>query len=67
MKRERLATDTSSSDSEPEPKLHKHKGLFSDHNKNVEKKWKRQEDNKEHESQPQRMHSKLSLYLGKKI
>lgn len=64
MNVKRLATDTSSSDSEPEPK--QHKGLFSDHNKNVQKKWKRQE-NKESETQPRRMHSELSLYLGKKF
>lgn len=64
-KRLALATDTSSSDSESEQKQHKAKSLFSDHNKNVQKKWKRHEDLSE--IQPLRMHSELSLYLGKKF
>ncbi|KAG8241323.1 hypothetical protein J6590_088910 [Homalodisca vitripennis] len=58
----RLATDSSSSDSELEQRP---KGLFCDHNKTIQKKWRKPDDNNENlGGEPRRLHPELSLYLG---
>ncbi|XP_046668494.1 zinc finger BED domain-containing protein 4-like [Homalodisca vitripennis] len=59
----RLATDSSSSDSELEQRP---KGLFFDHNKTIQKKWRKPDDNNKNlGGEPRRLHPELSLYLGK--
>lgn len=62
----RLASDSSSSDSELDQRQRR-KGLFSDHNKTIQKKWRKPDDNNGNlGGEPRRLHPELSLYLGKR-